>query len=209
VIVLYLTGASNTWTRNTTRTDIGLMCQPGNKNHMQTAHYPSWAVDNACFTQGAKFRLDRFMSWLDGLPRKKCLFAVAPDVVGNAEATLTRSIPVMPDIRAMGFPVAFVAQNGLQHCDIPWSAFDVLFIGGDDWWKTCDPLVDITRQARQRGKWVHMGRVNTLGRIVAAHGMQCDSVDGTYLKYGPDVNFPKLCRWLDFVNAQPSLWEAA
>lgn len=217
MIVMYLTGASNPMVRNAARPDIGLMCQPGNKNHLQYEAYPLWAADNACFKESAKRRDAtgdaafnvKFLAWLDNLPRSRCLFAVAPDVVGNAEATLARSLPVMPKIRAMGFPVAFVAQNGLQYCTIPWDAFDVLFIGGDDWWKTCDPMVDITRRARQEGKWVHMGRVNTLGRIIAAHGMCCDSADGTFLKFGPDVNFPKLCRWLDVVNSSPSLWSMA
>jgi hypothetical protein len=29
-----------------------------------------------------------------------------------------------------------------------------------------------------------------------------DSVDGTFLKYGPDVNWSKLNRWLDTVRDQ-------
>jgi len=29
-----------------------------------------------------------------------------------------------------------------------------------------------------------------------------DSVDGTYLKHGPDVNWPKLNAWLDKVRDQ-------
>lgn len=43
---------------------------------------------------------------------------------------------------------------------------------------------------------VHMGRVNTRNRMLAAKAMGCDSADGTYLAYGPDQNLPSLLAWL-------------
>ncbi|WP_405928098.1 hypothetical protein OG554_05250 [Streptomyces griseus] len=33
----------------------------------------------------------------------------------------------------------------------------------------------------------------------------CDSVDGTFLAYGPDKNLPKLLSWLDELDGRPSL----
>jgi len=50
-----------------------------------------------------------------------------------------------------------------------------------------------------------MGRVNSEIRTLTMHADGFDSVDGTYLKYGPDENWPKLNRWLDKLSAQPAL----
>ena len=64
-----------------------------------------------------------------------CLFAAAPDVVGDAAATLQRSERMLDWIRYAGFPVAFVARDGLEHLTVPWDDFDALFIGGSTSWK--------------------------------------------------------------------------
>ncbi len=50
-----------------------------------------------------------------------------------------------------------------------------------------------------------MGRVNSRVRMGIAEWFGCDSVDGTYLAYGPDRNLRKLLRWLDELDDQPSL----
>ncbi|MFI1185809.1 hypothetical protein [Streptomyces californicus] len=50
-----------------------------------------------------------------------------------------------------------------------------------------------------------MGRVNSRVRMGIAEWFGCDSVDGTYLAYGPDRNLPKLLKWLDELDDQPSL----
>lgn len=132
----------------------------------------------------------------DTLPyRDRCVFAVAPDVVGDAEATITRSKPFLPVIRAMGFPVALVAQNGLEYLTVPWDVFDVLFLGGDTTWKLGPAAAELTREAAERGKWIHMGRVNSECRWQYAAGIGCHSTDGTYLAFGPDINRPKVLGW--------------
>jgi hypothetical protein len=64
---------------------------------------------------------------------------------------------------------------------IPWDEFDCLFIGGRDDFKEGPLVRDACREARRRGKWVHMGRVNTLHRLRIALDFGVDSVDGTYL----------------------------
>jgi len=91
----------------------------------------AWCADNGCFGKG--YPGDRgWFGWLAKNARqsKTCLFATAPDVVGDGPATLTRSLPLMPLIRGLGYPAALVAQNGLEFLPIPWVQFDVLFIGG-------------------------------------------------------------------------------
>jgi hypothetical protein len=37
----------------------------------------------------------------------------------------------------------------------------------------------VVAEARQRGIWVHMGRVNSLRRLAYAASIGCDSIDGT------------------------------
>ncbi len=188
--------------------DIGLMLQPGNGYARQIPQWPYWAADNGCFSQGERFDLGRYLRWLDSLPRDGCLFAVAPDVVRDHAATLARSLPVLPQLRALGFPAAFVAQNGITIESCPWGAFDALFLGGDDPFKAAASTWALVREAKRRGIHVHQGRVNSMRRFTASRVMGCDSADGTYLGFGPDTNLPKLLRWLDGAQGQPSLWEA-
>lgn len=58
--------------------------------------------------------------------------------------------------------------------------------------------------AKRIGKWVHMGRVNSGKRYRYAEAIGCDSVDGSYLRFGPDTNLPKLLSWVR--SSQPSLF---
>lgn len=162
-----------------------------------------WAADNGCF--GAGYPGDA--AWLAWLARNqehahRCLWATAPDVVADAAATLVRSTPHLPSIRTLGYPAAFVAQDGLEHLAVPWESFDVLFIGGSTAWKLGPATAALAAEARRRGKRVHMGRVNSRRRWTYAEHIGCDSVDGTFLTFGPDVNLPELQSWID----QPALW---
>lgn len=198
----------------------------------------TWAADNGCFGEGYPGD-DGWLKWLANHPgdRALCLFASAPDVVGDAEATLDRSLPWLPQIRALGYPAAFVAQNGAEEPGrIPWDAFDVLFLGGAPECLTCGwilPLLSparcdqcaadkpekhclncsdrprlaewkigrqagyLAKEAKRRGKRVHMGRVNSRRRFTLAQLTGCASADGTYIKRGPDKNLPKALGWGD------------
>jgi hypothetical protein len=74
-----------------------------------------WCADNGCFND-ARFDETRWWKWLETYAgdAASCLFATAPDVKSDAAATLERSMPWLPKIRALGFPAAFVAQDGQQ-----------------------------------------------------------------------------------------------
>jgi hypothetical protein len=50
----------------------------------------------------------------------------------------------------------------------------------------------VIRRAQALGKWVHVGRVNTIRRIRRFQRMGVDSVDGTCLCYGPTKNRARL-----------------
>lgn len=155
----------------------------------------TWCADNGCYSD--KFDEAKWWRFLvaNAVASETCLFAVAPDVVGDAAATLGRSLPWLPKIRSLGYPVAFVAQDGFEHINVPWDDFDCLFIGGTDTFKLGPLGRAAVRQAKARGKWVHMGRVNSNKRWLYADAIGCDSVDGTYLTRGPDINLPKLLAW--------------
>lgn len=182
----------------------GYMLTPRMRQH--PADGVVWAADNGCFSQPEAFDLDAYFVWLDALApfAGACLFATAPDVVGDAKATLDRSIPALPRLREAGYPAALVGQDGLEHMEVPWDAFDALFIGGSTNWKLSESAAALARHARSLGKWVHMGRVNSLKRLRIAESIGCDSVDGTYLKFGPTINSERLGRWLLELAGKPS-----
>lgn len=163
----------------------------------------TWAADNGRFSAPQDYTDESYLAWLASMPAESCLFATAPDVVGDAAATIELSAPMLPRIRALGYPVAFVAQDGLEHLIPPWSDFDCLFIGGSTEWKLGAHAARLVNEAKLRGKWVHMGRVNGRGRLEYAESIGCDSADGTVLKHDPNRDVQG---WVDYVNANPSLW---
>lgn len=166
-----------------------------------------WCADNGCFGKGYPGDA-RWLDWLEGLRELSdtCLFATAPDVVGRARESLARSLPLLSEIRERGFRAALVAQDGMEEIPLPWDEFDALFIGGkkqEREWKLSQAATNLALEARARGKYIHLGRVNSRKRLRFARSIDVDgydSVDGTFLKYGPRVNLPKLLRWLDEVN---------
>lgn len=157
----------------------------------------TWCADNGCFS--ARFQEDHWWSFLErnAGAAGACSFATAPDVVGDAVGTLERSAPWLQPIRDLGYPVALVGQDGMEDLAVPWDDVDAFFIGGSTEWKLSDEAARMVDEARGRGKWVHMGRVNSRKRLAYAESIGCDSADGTFLTFGPKVNLPRLARWFD------------
>jgi hypothetical protein len=155
-----------------------------------------WAADNDGF-QG--FDQDRYLHLLDAITyrggcRGGCLFVAAPDVVGDATATMAlfeRWHPILQRVWAtvdeddvepgqpIHQPIALVAQDGLERLPVPWEEFQALFVGGSTQWKLGPHAADLIRHAKERGKWVHVGRVNTLRRIRWFMALEVDSIDGS------------------------------
>lgn len=166
-----------------------------------------WCADNAVFADKYPGD-DAYLTWLDDRApaADRCVFAVAPDVVCDAAATLDRSAPMLPRIRRAGYPAALALQNGVEHMTVPWRDFDVAFLGGDTDWKIGPHARRLAADAKANGKRVHMGRVNSRRRLRIAAQMGCHSADGTYLAFGPDQNLPKLLSWLGELELQGGLW---
>lgn len=190
-----------------THPKMGLMLTPLMGNRPPLAR-TAWGADNGCFKQPHRFSLAGYLAFLEerAAYRDTCLFATAPDVVGDAVATWERSRPVLPVLRGLGYKAALVGQDGLEHLRIDWDAFDVLFIGGSTQWKLSEAAYALTAEASWRGKWTHMGRVNSLRRLRAAQVAGYDSTDGTFLARSPDLNFWRAAAWIRELDQQESLW---
>lgn len=164
----------------------------------------SWAADNGCFA--AKWDASRWQAWLAERHDDRCLFAVVPDVVADADATGARWAEWSGVVKGYGYRAAYVLQDG--ETSWPHDA-DALFIGGSTAWKLSSHAERIVRRAKSAGLWVHMGRVNSLRRLRIAESWGCDSADGTFLAFGPDVNTPRLLSMLAAVRSQRSLFGGA
>lgn len=196
VSVMYLSGVINQAVLNAP--EIGLMYSPkmGNRTYAKTQ-----AIDNGRFAlpwdeTAWRRMLERHLS-----VREHVLFAVVPDVVGNASATLIDWRQWAPEVRNLGYPLAFVTQDGCSTDLVPWDELDVLFIGGSNDWKFSPSSIAIVKEAHRRGKPVHMGRVNTVRRLRGATAIGVRSVDGTFLFKAPDVNILRLRRYVGDVKS--------
>lgn len=166
--------------------NVGRMVQPRAVSRMADTPRAGflWAADNDCF-QG--FHEERYLHMLElvaGTPG--CLFITCPDVVGDAETTLEWFDHWNRIVRLAG-PVALVGQDGLTVDATPWDDFDALFIGGSTEWKLSEDARLLMKEAQSRGKWVHMGRVNSWRRVEYAKACGVDSIDGTQLSWFSDT----------------------
>ena len=134
-----------------------------------------YGLDNGAFTY---FHKDRFIkmaskaTWDDF-----CLWIAMPDYpyCGYSTSVLFHHWKsIIPRKRA------FVLQNGIFECRelIPWDDIVCVFVGGDDDFKESKQAVELAIEANERGKWVHVGRVNTVRRLDFWEPY-ADSVDGS------------------------------
>lgn len=135
-----------------------------------------WAADNGAFSgldEAAWLRMIDGIRGVDG-----CLFATVPDCVGDAAATAVLWDQWSPLVINAGLPAAWVAQDGSNEEDIPITA-SAVFIGGSTEFKFSQAAQQISKTAKARGMWVHVGRVNTMRRLRYCQSIGADSVDGT------------------------------
>lgn len=186
---------------------IGFIDTPKQGNRRPTG--VRWCADNGCFSE--QWEPDQWWEFLEAnsADAATCLFATAPDVVGDARATEARSRPWLAKIRGLGYPVAYVAQDGMEFStwDL-WDEIDCLFIGGTTDWKLGPEACNLAAVASSMGKWIHVGRVNSEKRFRYAEAIRADSCDGTYLTYGPEKNLTNVLAW-SRTSSQPSLLDAA
>jgi hypothetical protein len=173
-----------------------------------------YACDNSKVGEDGKGRYwpgaDKWFRWLtrtvDRYGPDRCLWALAPDKPFDAEGTLSESLPWLAQIRELEVRAAFAAQDGCEEGLVPWDDLDVLFLAGSTEWKIGPVAEQLAREATERGKGVHMGRVNSGIRFKIAEWFGCESCDGTLLRYGPDANLPRLLGWIERYDERPSLF---
>jgi len=193
------------------RGDVGWMTTPRRGRGARASCWeqaPFVAVDTGLYsTKGARaFRLADYLRFLaEAAPwRAKCLFATAPDVVGDWAATWALARPVLPLLREAGYKAALVAQDGLERLPAP-EEWDALFVGGTTAYKLSETAYRLQREAKERGKWTHLGRCNSERRLRAAAMAGYDSCDGTCLAFNPPLYLTEIPRWLDRLRSQPRL----
>lgn len=136
-----------------------------------------WAADNDCFQRLDADAYKRMLDAIYGLPG--CKFVVAPDVVGDWQRTRELFEEWYVALSAAWLPMGYVAQDGQPSEEVPWASIDSLFIGGSTAYKLSAEAERLGREARTRGLWLHMGRVNSRKRFDYARAIGCQSVDGT------------------------------
>ena len=159
---------------------LGLLIGPG--GWREPCPYLPYALDNGAFgawRAGSEWDAAAFVALLekakaaDEAGRGAPIWVAVPDVVADAPGTRAKWTEWEPVVRAYGFRCAFVVQDGMERQDVPASA-DLVFVGGSTAWKW-STLPAWTSWFRR----VHVGRVNTLKRLVDCHELGVESVDGT------------------------------
>ena len=183
--------------------NAGTLVVPGAWNKRRELPPRRWAMDNGAYSGFDEPKFRKMLALFQGVPG--CLFVTAPDVVGKAAETLALWPQWRDEIRAAGYAPALVAQDGLRPEQVPWAELGALFIGGTTGWKMSAEVADLCREAKARGVWLHMGRVNTRRRIRWAWQLGCDSVDGTGFSRWPGKRIPLYEHWLSSLRAQPDM----
>jgi hypothetical protein len=186
---------------------LGHLLTPNNRNGIASLLKTGllWAADNGAFAGFDVPRFRRLLRRIAGKPR--CLFVVCPDVVGNARATLELFWVWHPEVEIAG-PTAFVGQDGAEDLALPWKYFSTFFIGGSTRWKLSQAAADLAREAKRRGKHVHMGRVNSRRRMQSALDIGCDSIDGSSASMYGDKYIHKYLLWLNQLDKQRVMFKA-
>ena len=137
-----------------------------------------FGIDNGAFSG---LDVPGFLSLLDRefANRHRCRFVACPDIVGSARRTL--EVFDHWARKLSGWPVALVAQDGLEDMTIPWREVSGIFVGGTTGWKLGPHAANVIKAAKAMDKWVHVGRVNTPARFEYFESIGADSIDGSGL----------------------------
>ncbi len=136
-----------------------------------------YGLDNGCFK-----RFDS-VTWRRLLNEAKAqeivnqpVFVCAPDIVGDARRTLELFDLFYEEIKPL--KACLVLQDGIGNFSIDWNRVDAVFVGGSDAFKISTEAINACKVAKMLGKWVHVGRVNTVERVKNWIGL-ADSIDGS------------------------------
>lgn len=187
---------------------LGRLVQPRSWGSIDTVARSGmpWGADNDAL---AGVNPDAYLRMLDAIsrsPRDQLKFVAAPDavertpqgIVGSWEGTLWLWRCWRPALVARGLPPAIVLQDGATPDTVPWDELAAVFVGASTRWKLSRTAELLVRIARARGLWVHVGRVNTFGRLARVEAMGAHSFDGSQFSRFPDKYIPPFLARLDY-----------
>ena len=90
----------------------------------------------------------------------------------------------------------YVLQDGITTQDIPWDCIECVFLGGTTDFKLSGHARNLLIYAKNKGKLVHVGRVNSIKRIKMFWDI-CDSFDGSGFSRYSKAMLPRYIRFLD------------
>lgn len=192
-MMLLVSGATKTMQKYKGHPNLGAFLTPRTGNSLKTLEGFMWAADNAAFNG---FNEERFIKMLEKIEGTNCIFVPCPDRVGDSVVTLKLFHVWRPIIKKYNLPVAIVLQDGASVTSIPYHMVDAVFIGGTTEFKLGEDVRQIVKRAKEYGKWVHMGRVNSNKRLKYAHSIGCDSVDGSGYSMFPNQKIPEALEFL-------------
>ena len=153
-----------------------------------------YALDNGAFpawVNGTPWDDDGFCEMLELAAKHHApRWVLVPDVVADREGTLTLWNQWRSALHDYGWPLAFAVQDGMTQSDVPDDA-DVIFIGGTTAWKWQTMWQWCANNPR-----VHVGRVNSYGRLWDCHEAGAESCDGTGWFRGDQLQLAGLEKYL-------------
>lgn len=200
-MILLVSGATATIRKHAHSSHLGRLIQPRNGNdvaEIALCGLPGGADNDAL--QGVD--PDALLAMWDRLAAHNgdwLKFVTPPDAVemtndgphGDWGGTLWLFKSWLPALQKRALPAAIVAQDGATVSTVPWSDIRALFIGGSTAWKLSDAAEVLIRAASKRGKWVHVGRVNSMQRLAHFDPMPVNSLDGGQFSMFPDTYIPR------------------
>ncbi len=132
-----------------------------------------YGLDNGCFK---RFDQKTWEKLLNDAEVNRPKFVCLPDIVCDAARTL--DLFTAFERRTAGLPRALVLQDGISNHRIEWDKLTAVFVGGSDSFKISPEAINACKTAKMLGKWVHVGRVNTIERVSNWIGL-ADSIDGS------------------------------
>lgn len=200
-MILLVSGATRTVARHPA---VGRFVGPRNGNRIEEIATSGrvWAADNDAFCAWDQERFWTMLGKIARVDRSRFLWVACPDVVADAKATLESWDAWIPQLEYLGLPAAFVGQDGCEQGPIPWESMACFFLGGSDSWKLSVEAEALVKEAKSRGKWIHMGRVNSMKRRRHAFELGCDSIDGRSYSAWPDRRIPEALQQIDYLTPQ-------
>lgn len=211
-MLLLVSGATKSIEKYKHKKNLGQLLTPrsGNSIDKIIKNGLTWACDNACYSG---FNEEKYINMVENVHNKlaeniqckpRLKFISMPDKVCDASETKKLFDLWYPKmLKYFDIPLAYVLQDGVTEEEVPWDKIAAVFIGGSTKFKLGIGAANIVKIAKYKGKWVHMGRVNSEKRLIYAIQIGCDSVDGSKYSMYPDVHIPKALQTLE--NEQMSI----